>query len=198
MGVFLFPFFVTGQQEGADGQEAAGLQGSVGRVAPAVAGQRGTGTGTPQLYTDPAGTFVSNVPINELNAKAFRRFHRRFQAAAGGEAWFKSAEGYQVSFMLDRHHQLAYYDPHGGFMYSLKYYETNEIPREVGDFVKRRYPGYRIDVVTEVCDGMKTFYLVQIMNADYIKSLSISDGRIEELQELHNGSATIDVAQAAR
>jgi hypothetical protein len=177
LGVFLFPAMVIGQQGGA--------------------GQPEMVAGIPQRYSDPGNTFGSNVPINELNASAFRRFHRRFRAAAAGEYWFKAGDGYQVSFMLDQHRQLAYFDLHGAFMYSLKYYDAKETPRETGDLVQRRYPDYKIEVVTEIMDGQKTFYIVQIMNRAYIKILSVNDGRIEVMQEMNNGGSDIGPAQVS-
>ena len=47
------------------------------------------------------------------------------------------------------------------------------------EVVKRRFPDYKIDVVTEVNDGQKTFYMLQIMNPDKIKVLTFVDGRID-------------------
>jgi len=82
-------------------------------------------------------------------------------------------------------------------MYSLKYYDAKEVPRETGELVNRRYPDYKIDVVTEIMDGQKTFYLVQIMNRAYIKILSVNDGRIEVMQEMNNGGSDIGPAQVS-
>ena len=82
-------------------------------------------------------------------------------------------------------------------MYSLKYYDAKETPRETGDLVRRRYPDYKIDVVTEIMDGQKTFYIVQIMNRAYIKILSVNDGRIEVMQEMNNGGSDIGPAQVS-
>jgi hypothetical protein len=192
LGVFLFPAVVIGQQGGA---------GQPGMVVASKPGQLADGQSDVnrvlQRYGDPGNTFASNVPINELNARAYRRFHRRFQAAAVGEYWFKSEDGYKVTFMLDQHRQLAYFDLHGAFMYSLKYYDAKEVPRETGELVNRRYPDYKIDVVTEIMDGQKTFYLVQIMNRAYIKILSVNDGRIEVMQEMNNGGSDIGPAQVS-
>lgn len=193
LGVFLFPAVVIGQQAGAGQPDVAVTTQPV--TSQLVENQPDV-NGIPQRYSDPANTFVSNVPINELNARAYRRFHRRYQAVTAGEYWFKSGEGYQVSFMLDQHRELAYYDLHGAFMYSLKYYEGKEAPLETGDLVNRRYPGYKIDLVTEVTDGQKTFYLVQILNPAHIKILSVTDGRIEIIQEMNNGGVDIGPAQA--
>jgi hypothetical protein len=97
-----------------------------------------------------------------------------------------SPDGYQVSFILDGRQCQAYFDRHGAYRYSLKYYQGKEIPRLAGDPIKAKYPGYRIDVVTEITDGEKTFYLVKIVNPVSIKTLSVSDGKIDLLEELTN------------
>jgi hypothetical protein len=185
LGVFAFPLLVAAQQ------------GSEGRPEPAVGGGQGSKVEI-AVYSDPGNNFFSNVPINELSAKAFRRFHRRFREVTTGEHWFKYAQGYQVSFILDQHHEFAYYDPSGGFLYSLRYYNGNELSRDMVAAVKRRFPDYKVDVVTEVNDGLRTFYMLQIMNPDYIKLLTIADGRIDIISELTNGSANIGPAEAAR
>jgi hypothetical protein len=183
LGVFVFPLLVAAQQ-GGDGRQ--------------VAAANAAGAGSVERYSDPGNNFSSNVPINELSARAYRRFHKRFGAVETGETWCKSQDGYKVSFMLDAHHEFAYFGTGGDFLYSLRYYDGKEIPRETGEFVRRRYPSYKIDLVTEVNDGQKTFYMVQIMNPNYIKVLSVSDGRIDIIKELNNGSANIGPAEAAR
>lgn len=193
LGVFLFPSMVIGQQEGAGQPEVVVANQPI--TSQLLEGQPGV-NGTPQRYNDPANTFGSNVPINELNARAYRRFHHRYQAVTSGEYWFKSGEGYQISFKLDQHRELAYYDLRGAFMYSLIYYDAKEAPRETADLVNRRYPDYKIDLVTEITDGQKTFYLVQILNPAHIKILSVTDGRIEIIQEMNNGGVDIGPALA--
>jgi hypothetical protein len=181
LGVFAFPLFAAGQVTGA-----------------------GSGMGVPgvpasaAVYGDPGHNFLSNVPINELSAKAYRRFHRRFREVPAGEQWFKYDEGYQVSFTLEQHHEFAYYNPGGTFLYSLRYYDAGELSKDMREFVKRRFPDYTVDVVTEVNDGMKTFYMLQIMNPDHIKVVTITEGRVDVVKELTNGSANIGPAEAAR
>lgn len=200
---------VGGQGLGVVGQGAQGLvpvgSAGSGQVA-GVGGQAGVsavparsmGTGEVVRYSDPGNNFFSNVPINELSAKAYRRFHRRFREVPTGEYWFKYEQGYQVSFMLDQHHEFAYFNPNGLFLYSLKYYEGRELSRDMVEFVKRKFPDYKIDIVTEVNDGQKTFYMLQIMNPNYIKVVTIADGRIDIVKEMNNGSANIGPAEAVR
>jgi hypothetical protein len=198
LGVFAFPLLVTAQ--GGESRQApavVGGQGAQGQVVGAP-GQVVMGQGEIVRYSDPGNNFFSNVPINELSPAAYRRFHRRFRDIPTGEYWFKYDQGYQVSFTLDRHREFAYFDHSGMFLYTLKYYEGKDLPRDMEWVVKRKFPDYKIDVVTEVNDGQKTFFMLQIISPDKIKELTFVDGRIDIINELHNGSANIGPSAAAR
>jgi hypothetical protein len=196
LGVFAFPLFVAAQQ-GSEGRRDPAVVGGQGAPGQVVVGQAEGGREV-AVYSDPGNNFFSNVPINELSAKAYRRFHRRFREVPTGEYWFKSVQGYQVSFTLDRHHEYAYYLPGGSFLYSLRYYNGKELARDMTEFVKKRFPDYKVDVVTEVNDGLRTLYILQIMNPDNIKVVTIADGRIDIIKEMINGSGNIGPAEAAR
>ncbi|HEY4335553.1 MAG TPA: hypothetical protein VGM89_06635 [Puia sp.] len=137
-------------------------------------------------YNEGGPAISSNVPLNEINAHAYRHFQRLFPTGTSNEYWFVSSDGYQVSFVLDGRQCQAFFDRHGAYRYSLKYYPGKEIPRLAGDLIRSRYAEYRIDVVTEITDGEKTFYLVKIANPVSIKTLSLSDGKIDLLEELTN------------
>lgn len=144
---------------------------------------------TTYRFNDPGNSISCNVPLNEINIHAYRHFHRMFPTATSDEYWFKSAEGYQVSFVLGGLRHQAYFDSRGGFLYSLKYYSGTKLQRQTADMVSKKYPEYQIDVVTEITDGDKTFYLVKILNPSAVKTLSVCEGKIEVLEELINGGA---------
>ncbi|HXB91716.1 MAG TPA: hypothetical protein VNU72_05485, partial [Puia sp.] len=55
------------------------------------------------------------------------------------------------------------------------------------EMICRKFPDYRIDVVTEVTDGEKTIYLVKMVNASSIRTLSVCDGKMDIIEELTNG-----------
>ncbi|GGB22365.1 hypothetical protein GCM10011511_52830 [Puia dinghuensis] len=143
-------------------------------------------------YNDGRTAITSNVPLNEINARAYRHFQRIFPAGISNEYWFVSDQGYQVSFLLRGRHFQAYFDKRGGFRYSLQYYAGREIPRVPGDLIRAKYPDYQIDVVTEITDGEKTFHLVKIVNPTHIITLSVVDGKIEVLEELINDTAVAE------
>jgi hypothetical protein len=144
---------------------------------------------TAYIYNDPGNSISCNVRLNEINIHAYRHFHRLFPSGTTDEYWFKSAEGYQVSFVQDALRHQAYFGLRGGFLYSLKYYAGAKMPGGPAEMVRRKYPDYGIDVVTEITDGEKTFYLVKIINPASVKTLSVCEGKVELLEELVNGGS---------
>lgn len=144
-------------------------------------------------YNEGGSAISSNVPLNEINSHAYRHFQRLFPSGATNEYWFVSADGYQVSFQLDGRQHQAFFDKHGAFRYALEYYPGKEIPRNSGDLIRANYPDYRIDVVTEITDGEKTFFLVKIISPFSIKTLSVADGKIDVLEELINNTPDLAI-----
>jgi len=139
--------------------------------------------------TGPGNDISCNVPLNELNSRACRHFHRLFRTVTGTEFWIKSPDGYQVDFtMADGHQRQAYFDLKGFYRYSVKFYSGKEIPREQGDLIRYRFAGYQINVVTEITDGEKIVYLVRIFNPSNVKNVCICEGKIDVLEEMTNGS----------
>jgi hypothetical protein len=146
-------------------------------------------------YNDEGNTVTSNVPLNEINAHAWRNFHRLFPTAAGEEKWFSSQEGFKVSFTLHGQAYQAWFGTHGNYRYSLHYYTGKEIPRDPGDLIRRKYPDYQLNIVTEITDGEKTVYLVRLVNPIRIKTLSVCDGEMRIVEEQAVGDNQPDIAR---
>jgi hypothetical protein len=113
--------------------------------------------------------------------------------AAGEENWVSSVEGYKVSFTVHGKQYQAWFGNHGAYRYSLHYYPGKEIPRETGDLIRRKYPEYQLNIVTEITDGEKTVYLVRLVSPIHIKTLSVCDGdmRVVEDEAINNGQPDI-------
>ena len=144
-------------------------------------------------YNDEGNAVTSNVPLNEINAHAWRNFHRLFPAATGEEKWLSSVEGFKVSFNVNGAQYQAWFGNHGAYRYSLHYYPGTEIPREPGDLIRRKYPEYQLNIVTEITDGEKTVYLVRLVSPIRIKTLSVCDGdiRVVEDEAINNGQPDV-------
>jgi hypothetical protein len=145
-------------------------------------------------FGDGENTLRSNVRLNEINIHAFRHFRKRFPAVSG-ETWVKVDQGYIVSFMENSQRNQARFDSRGGFLYSLKYYSGGDVSNDLSGLIKKKYPDYLIDIVTEITDGERVFYLVKIENPSSVKTLSVTEGRVEVFEELINGGIRTHPAQ---
>jgi len=136
-----------------------------------------------------SGNVVADIPRNEVNIHAYRYFYKHWPSVVG-EQWNKTEEGYEASFVERSSCNRVYFNSRGRFLYAYKYYRGEESSPELINQVRMKYPDHSIKLVTEVTDGNKTFYIVNIMNGSSIKNLSIVEGKMELREELINGSPT--------
>ncbi len=130
---------------------------------------------------------ISNVPLNEINVRAFRHFGKNFPQVSG-ESWLKMKLGYIVSFTENGQRGQVHYNPNGDFQFTIKYYDGSSISPELGARIRKNYPDYRIGVVTEFTDGIKTAMEVKIENPSSVKTISVnSNGILELIENLVNG-----------
>lgn len=128
----------------------------------------------------------ATIPLNEVNIHAYRHFYKHWPSAVAA-VWNKTAEGFEVTFMEGPVRNRVFFNERGRFLLMAKYYPGDYISPELAGMVYKRYPGYTIKVVTEITDGRKSSYVVNIRNSTSIKNLSITDGKIELRDELING-----------
>jgi hypothetical protein len=124
----------------------------------------------------------SNVPLNEISTHAFRHFHRSFRDITQ-ENWYKMEDGYIVWFTENSRRSQAHYDRNGSFLYSLKYLAPSEISGDLRRRVMDKYPGYSINVVTEINTGDKILFLVNIIGDHSIKTLAVHEGQMEVAED---------------
>jgi len=149
-------------------------------------------------YNDQGNNISSNVPLNEINGRAWRTFHHLFHTVTGDENWFYSDQGYRVSFIRNGYHYEAYFDDRGSYRYSLHHYAGKEIPREPGDLLKRKYPDYQLNVVTEITDGEKIVYLVRLVSPTNIMTISLCEGDLQVIGEERIASSIETVSLTSR
>jgi hypothetical protein len=126
----------------------------------------------------------SNVRLNEINPQAFRHFHKNYPSVVQ-EFWEKTQNGFTAHFKEADKISLAYYDNQGGFLYSVKYFEESDLNNELQKRLKREYPGFQFDILTEINNETKTVYLVTMKNKYAMKSLLIDQGEIRVIDDLN-------------
>lgn len=162
------------------------ILGTVILVSIQLSGQSQLGLPASYHINGAGSPMTSNVPLNEINTHAFRHF-RKLYPGISGESWIKTEEGYIVSFSEHGLRSQVHFDQRGGFLYSVKYYGAADFDRDLAGLINRRYPGYNIEVVTEITDNEKIFYLVKIETSTSLKTISVNDGKLEVIEELVNG-----------
>ena len=135
-------------------------------------------------YTGLMGEFSSNVPLNEISTKAFRYLAKHFPGIAG-ETWTKNISGYTAVFWDHGTLTKLYFNPRGGFYFSLRYYLNGELKNDVRQIVTRAFPTYKIAIVTEAFDGMRTQYGINISNGEKIKMVNVRNGVIDNVKDIN-------------
>jgi phage-related protein len=128
--------------------------------------------------------FQRNVRLNEINVSAIRHF-RKNHPTVEQEYWEKTQQGLTVHFKDMDKMSLAYYDNQGAFLYSVKYFEESYLNNDLQKRLRREYPGFQFDILTEINNDTKTIYLVTIKNKYSMKSLLIEQGEIRVIDDLN-------------
>ena len=133
-------------------------------------------------YTVSDNIIASNVPLNEISARAFRHFSRHYSFAVS-EKWIKVPHGEVVSFVQDSKNYQVFYSKKGYFLYSFTYYPGANCSAELTKTIAGIYPGFQIINATELYDGNKTTYGITITNGEVNRSLEYRGERIKILAE---------------
>jgi hypothetical protein len=135
-------------------------------------------------FTGSERLIKSNVRLNDINPQAFRHF-RKNHASVENEYWEKTSKGLIAHFREEDRMSLAYYDNLGTFLYSIKYFEESDLNADLQNRLKREFPGFQFDILTEINNEIKTVYLVTLKNKYAMKSLMIDHGEIRVIDDLN-------------
>ena len=140
-----------------------------------------TNTATAQTSKKEFKITNSESVINP-ETKAIKNF-KRSHPDATNESWSTDNGYYFVSFIQDDIKNKIAYTPHGQVDYSLKMYNENNLPYTVRSAVKSIYYDYAITNAQELDVKNKTIYLVKITDANSWKTIRVSNGDLEEIED---------------
>src|ERR1017187_1433974 len=86
-------------------------------------------------YNDSKNSFTSNVPLHEINARAYRHFEKNY-SSIGKETWTKIANGVVVTFTSNAAYCKIFYNTKGDFIYSYKYYNEKNCGAEFSKMIQ--------------------------------------------------------------
>jgi hypothetical protein len=128
---------------------------------------------------------ASVSPLMLVNTRAMRNFVKSYSSAVDANWQPVKEGGWQVFFIADSIRCRALYSKRGNWLFTLRSYNENRLPRDVRSIVRSTYYDYAITYIDEVsAPGQATTYLVQIQDEKGIKILQVADGEMETLREL--------------
>jgi hypothetical protein len=122
--------------------------------------------------------------INNIHVKAVRDFLKRDKTAANAE-WMTVETGFVVKFTdKNNSHCRSVYNSRGQFVYTVKQYHENNLPRDVRGMIKSQYYDYTITLVEEITERLKPLvYVVHLEDANTLKNIRVSEREMEVLEE---------------
>ncbi|HEX4373593.1 MAG TPA: hypothetical protein VHZ50_09855 [Puia sp.] len=136
-------------------------------------------------YNDEKNSITSNVPLNELNTKAFRHFEKNY-SGIDKETWTKVFNGIVVTFMNNGVFCKIFYNPKGEFVYSYKYYNEKNCSDDLTKMIGHVYSQYKIASVIELFDGREIAYGINITNGLITKCLEMKNDELKVINEFRN------------
>ena len=142
------------------------------------------------LLTNAANAQTSKKEFKIINpesvitpeTKAIKNF-KRSHPDATNESWSTDNGYYFVSFKQGDIKNKIAYTSHGQVDYSLKMYNENNLPYTLRSAVKSIYYDYTITNAQELDVKNKTIYLVKITDANSWKTIRVSNGDLEEIED---------------
>jgi hypothetical protein len=127
---------------------------------------------------------MSSLPINKVHVKAMRDFLKRDQCATNAD-WMVVDNGYVVRYTGKNNNRCrTVYSSRGDFLYTIRQYYENVMPRDIRGIVKSQYYDYTITVIDEIEERMKPIvYVVHLEDSTTLKNVRVSDREMEVLEE---------------
>lgn len=138
----------------------------------------------PALTDNLQSLHVSSLPINKVHVRAMRDFLKRDEAATNAD-WNVVETGYVVKYTGKNNSKCrTVYNSRGEFVYTIRQYYENVMPRDVRGIVKSQYYDYTITVIEEIEQRMKPLvYVVHLEDSTTLKNVRVCDREMEVLEE---------------
>src|SRR4051812_18017279 len=97
-----------------------------------------------KLFVVFVALFMSTYPaFADVNAKLLYSFSKTFPSAENVK-WSENADGYFVSFTQSGIHSKVAYDPQGGFLYAMRYYNEGNLPISILLSLRKKFADKKI------------------------------------------------------
>lgn len=131
---------------------------------------------------------VSTAAAAAPTTKLVKNFNQSFPNAQN-VTWKDDAAGYFVSFTQNGNYSKVFYNKQGFFMYSLKYFNGNELPVGIAMDLNKEFGDSKIEGVTELTTQNNTVYNVKLTKGSKLYCLDVlADGTIVKQEEYNNAN----------
>lgn len=127
---------------------------------------------------------MSTLPINKVHIRAMRDFLKRDINAVSAD-WNVVESGYVVKYTgKNKSKCRTVYNCRGEFVYTIRQYYENVMPRDVRGMVKSEYYDYTITLVDEIEERMKPLvYVVHLEDSTTLKNVRVCERDMEVIEE---------------
>ncbi len=123
---------------------------------------------------------VKNVNTFTANETAAKKVSTSFK--------YVGDNGYTVRSVLNGNDVMTAFDKKGNLVYSIEYLNADNLAKDIVDIVKDGYGKYYISGMEKITQpGLENVFIVHLEDAVSIKTLRISEGNSELVQEFTKG-----------
>lgn len=124
-----------------------------------------------------------NGYLNNIHMRALRDFVDRHENATD-VAWYSVRDGFIVRFLTDSMYSRAAYRKNGLWVYTIKQYAEEKMPKAIRHVVKSTYYDYSITLVEQVeLPDEPVRYIVHLQDAVSWKNILVSNGELNLIED---------------
>ena len=117
---------------------------------------------------------------NEINIHAVRHF-RKLCPTVEDEKWYPIINGYMARYKQADVKVRVDYDQRGRWLYTIRYYAENRLPKDVRKLVRSNWYDYAIATIEEIERENQLIYIVHIHEGNDWKMIQVCDGQVSEM-----------------
>ena len=108
--------------------------------------------------------------------------------------WDSIEIGLVANFLNENKDSKAFYDKNGQFQYTTTVFDVSDVPKNIQDFINKKYKDASIAIIQEIFDGKNKTYQIELTtNTDYFALEFDEKGAL--LKEIKNPLSTEEMQQ---
>lgn len=124
-----------------------------------------------------------NTRLNDIPTQAYRHFAKHYQQA-NEAAWSRVSSGYRVQFRQNGVTSQVSYDEKGTFQQAIRYLEPGQVDIDLVKRIQKAFPGYQLDIVSEINNECRIVFLITLKNQYTMKSVLLREGAFYLIDDL--------------